>query len=108
MRKQTVSWLVLSSSNEQASAKNPTTPTPKDDKTKGNEKGGSTGGGSPVPDVGLSDKAPLALTKGAAEDVAGSLKVHIKIALEIDIQITARIKGKSFSSLSLCRQRTNM
>lgn len=35
------------------------------------------------------------MSKKAAEDVAGSLKVHIKIALEIDIQITARIKGVS-------------
>jgi len=33
------------------------------------------------------------LDKKAAEDVAGSLKIHIKLALEIDIQITARIKG---------------
>jgi hypothetical protein len=46
----------------------------------------------------LSDKPPLALNKKAAEDVAGSLKIHIKIALEIDIQITARIKGVSVSA----------
>ncbi|KAK5078005.1 hypothetical protein LTS08_003153 [Lithohypha guttulata] len=42
----------------------------------------------------LGSKPPLQLDKKAAEDVAGSLKIHIKIALEIDIQITARIKGK--------------
>lgn len=41
----------------------------------------------------LGDKPPLELDKKAAEDVAGSLKIHIKLALEIDIEIRARIKG---------------
>lgn len=67
---------------------------PKESKENKENKSGEDAG-PPVPDVGLSDKPPLALNKKAAEDVAGSLKVHIKIALEIDIQITARIKGVS-------------
>ena len=29
------------------------------------------------------DKGPLSLGKDAAEDVAGSLKIHIKLALEV-------------------------
>jgi len=33
------------------------------------------------------------MTKQEAEDTAGSLKVHVKLALEVDIRITARIKG---------------
>lgn len=43
--------------------------------------------------LGGGEKGPLSLGKDAAEDVAGSLKIHIKLALEIDIQIMARIKG---------------
>lgn len=68
---------------------------PKESKENKEKKEGDDSALPAVPDVGLSDKPPLALNKKAAEDVAGSLKVHIKIALEIDIQITARIKGVS-------------
>lgn len=58
-------------------------------------KDGKTDGPLPVSTqgLGLGNKPPLALGKEAAEDVAGSLKIHVKLALEIDIQITARIKG---------------
>jgi len=33
------------------------------------------------------------LTKDDAENMAGSLKIHVKIALEVDIRIIAKIKG---------------
>ncbi|KAJ9653166.1 hypothetical protein H2198_007628 [Neophaeococcomyces mojaviensis] len=69
------------------SAPNANTPSKTDDKSKPEDKVGSLTKGL------LGDKPALELDKKAAEDVAGSLKVHIKIALEIDIQITARIKG---------------
>ena len=61
--------------------------------SKTDNKSDDKSGGSLLKDVGLGDKGPLALDKKAAEDVAGSLKIHVKLALEIDIQITARIKG---------------
>jgi len=33
------------------------------------------------------------LTKADTEDMSGSLKVHVKLALEVDIRIIARLKG---------------
>ena len=73
------------------SGTNAASPTSGDPKPKA---GAPATGGNPAAGL-LGDKPPLALGKDAAEDVAGSLKIHIKLALEIDIQITARIKGKS-------------
>lgn len=84
-------------------------PAPKETKEPKGSSGGATDGATEAAEgatdavtnaaeTGLGGKPPLALTKKAAEDVAGSLKVHIKIALEIDIQITARIKGVSAPS----------
>lgn len=72
------------------SGTNAASPTSGDPKPK---TGAPAAGGNPAAGL-LGDKPPLALGKDAAEDVAGSLKIHIKLALEIDIQITARIKGK--------------
>ncbi|KEF51294.1 uncharacterized protein A1O9_12644 [Exophiala aquamarina CBS 119918] len=38
-------------------------------------------------------KTITGLTKGDTEDMAGSLKIHVKLALEVDIRIIARLKG---------------
>jgi hypothetical protein len=38
-------------------------------------------------------KTITGLTKADTEDMAGSLKIHVKLALEVDIRIIARLKG---------------
>ncbi|KAL5118784.1 hypothetical protein ACEQ8H_003287 [Pleosporales sp. CAS-2024a] len=74
-----------------------------------------TGGRKGVPEVGEAGKAVQGVTGGAPvslpkksgdpdanagfglehfdKDVKGSLKVHIKLDLDVDIRITARIRG---------------
>ncbi|KAK5956822.1 hypothetical protein OHC33_002310 [Knufia fluminis] len=92
-------------SNNAPSTPNSSAPTKPEEKKSGHEKSGQEKSGSDltkttqdagkiVPDsAGLLDKPALGISKEAAEATAGSLKVHVKIALEIDIRVTARIKG---------------
>ena len=33
------------------------------------------------------------ITKQEVEDMGGSLKIHVKLALELDVQVVAKLKG---------------
>lgn len=47
----------------------------------------------PSPPVGGDATEPPKLDPKDVEDVKGSLKVHIKLNLEVDIRIIAKLKG---------------
>ena len=57
--------------------------------TAGGAVGGILGGGGLLGEGGETPK----VSSEDAKDVAGSLKIHIKLNLEVDVRITARVKG---------------
>jgi len=42
---------------------------------------------------GPTNAGPTAITKQDVKDMGGSLKVHIRLNLEVDVRVIAKIKG---------------
>lgn len=54
---------------------------------------GLAGGGPETATSGTPDYIPKGFSKDDIKNMGGSLKVHVRLALEVDIRVVAKVKG---------------